>query len=730
MNKTAADYSFRYSGAMDNAMQSLPIGNGDIGANVWVDTAGKVHLLLSKSDAWSELYRLLKPAHVVLDIEPRPFADGADFELSIANGVLTISRNGACLRIYMDAFAPCLRLSLRTESPVKARLALDNYRKTAFDPADDDSNYFMYGARYDIAESADQVLVTGAGGVAQIHRNEESCYEFALRHQDMAAYIGREADPLLGRTFGAGLYSPDMAADGEGLTAEEALTAMSASVFVETRFTGAAGEMSVSMDALHRKHGDFTEAGLERHIACWNEFWTRAYVYAQGDADAEQVTRAFLYQRYMTRCADRGSAPMKFNGSLFTADQMKGHPGNYDARNWGAPYWLQNTRIMYWYLLRAGDYDAMLPLFDMYLGMMPVATARSEICFGHAGMLIPETASSFGLYPCSNYGLTDENGLRRRAIRRGEAASPYIRYHYNGMLELSWMMLKYMKASGDMSRRGRMLEFVEKTLLFFDRHFDKLDGKLVMYPVSSLETWQVCVNDAPDIAGLKAVCTELAGWEELPPSLQELLRELPAAVPDLPVEMKNGRRVLSPCEIRIDQKARNSENPELYAVFPYELYGLGKPELDMARLTYEQRLFRHDGGWSQDPVDAALLGLTEEAVKHMVRQSGMKDKRALFPAFWGPNFDETPDQDHGCMMQLCLINMLLQTDGDSYTAFPAWPKKWDVAFRLPVKKNVYVRGTQTEGVRSVVNEVSVGDRIRASDLSGGDVFLTTKPNVK
>jgi hypothetical protein len=74
--------------------------------------------------------------------------------------------------------------------------------------------------------------------------------------------------------------------------------------------------------------------------------------------------------------------------------------------------------------------------------------------------------------------------------------------------------------------------------------------------------------------------------------------------------------------------------------------------------------------------------------------------------------------------------MLLQTDGDSYTAFPAWPKKWDVAFRLPVKKNVYVRGTQTEGVRSVVNEVSVGDRIRASDLSGGDVFLTTKPNVK
>ena len=49
----------------------------------------------------------------------------------------------------------------------------------------------------------------------------------------------------------------------------------------------------------------------------------------------------------------------------------------------------------------------------------------------------------------------------------------------------------------------------------------------------------------------------------------------------------------------------------------------------------------------------------------------MKDSRALFPAFWGPNFDETPDQDHGSVTALAMIFMLLQTKGDSYTAFPA-----------------------------------------------------------
>ena len=79
----------------------------------------------------------------------------------------------------------------------------------------------------------------------------------------------------------------------------------------------------------------------------------------------------------------------------------------------------------------------------------------------------------------------------------------------------------------------------------------------------------------------------------------------------------------------------------------------------------------------------------------------MKDSRALFPAFWGPNFDETPDQDHGSVTALATIFMLLQTKGDSYTAFPAWPEKWDVKFRLPIGKGIYLYGEQIKGERKI-----------------------------
>ena len=42
MSNRIVDYAFEHFGVMDNAMQSLPVGNGDIGANVWLTDDGKI----------------------------------------------------------------------------------------------------------------------------------------------------------------------------------------------------------------------------------------------------------------------------------------------------------------------------------------------------------------------------------------------------------------------------------------------------------------------------------------------------------------------------------------------------------------------------------------------------------------------------------------------------------------------------------------------------------------
>ena len=43
-----------------NSLGSMPIGNGDIGANVWVEPTGDLLLLLSKTDAYDEFGRCPK----------------------------------------------------------------------------------------------------------------------------------------------------------------------------------------------------------------------------------------------------------------------------------------------------------------------------------------------------------------------------------------------------------------------------------------------------------------------------------------------------------------------------------------------------------------------------------------------------------------------------------------------------------------------------------------------
>ncbi|MCF7973492.1 MAG: DUF5703 domain-containing protein, partial [Phycisphaerae bacterium] len=43
---------------------AMPIGNGEVGANVWVETNGDLLFYLSRTDAWSENCRLLKLGRV------------------------------------------------------------------------------------------------------------------------------------------------------------------------------------------------------------------------------------------------------------------------------------------------------------------------------------------------------------------------------------------------------------------------------------------------------------------------------------------------------------------------------------------------------------------------------------------------------------------------------------------------------------------------------------------
>jgi len=64
---------------------------------------------------------------------------------------------------------------------------------------------------------------------------------------------------------------------------------------------------------------------------------------------------------------------------------------------------------------------------------------------------------------------------------------------------------------------------------------------------------------------------------------------------------------------------------------------------------------------------------------------------------WGPNYDWTPDQCHGSVAMIALQRMLVQYEGDDIYLLPAWPKDWDVAFKLHAPQNTSIEGKVENG---------------------------------
>ena len=410
--------------------------------------------------------------------------------------------------------------------------------------------------------------------------------------------------------------------------------------------------------------------------------------------DAFVVSRGYALQRFITACAGRGAYPIKFNGSLFTVPYADA-PGDADYRRWGPGYWWQNTRLPYIALCTSGDFDLMQPLFRMYgRDLLPLFRYRTRLYLGHDGAYIPECIYFWGDVFSETYGWTP---FQERQDKLQE--SRWHKWEWVSGPELVHMMLDYYEHTLDEAfLADTLLPAAHEVLTFFDRHYGvDAAGRLVMHPAQACETWWECTNPMPEVAGLHAVTERLLALPERLTTADQraFWTALRRKLPDLPTREADGKRLLAPAaEFAAKQ---NCENPELYAVFPFRRIALGRPDLELGIEALERRPDRGHVGWRQDDIFMAYLGLAREARDNLVARARTKDAGSRFPAFWGPNYDWVPDQDHGGVLMKALQAMLLQADGRKVYLLPAWPKDWNVAFRLHAPLKTVVEGVYRDG---------------------------------
>jgi hypothetical protein len=158
-----------------NSLGSMPLGNGDIGINLWVEENGDLLFYLSKTDAWSENARLLKLGKIRLSLSPNPFKTGKPFlqELILKDGMVHITaginKELVAIDIWIDANHPVVELDVKSELPMSAKVTMEPWRTERRQIADKNEIHSAYGIHggKDVLVAQEQYLhLEGQFGIA------------------------------------------------------------------------------------------------------------------------------------------------------------------------------------------------------------------------------------------------------------------------------------------------------------------------------------------------------------------------------------------------------------------------------------------------------------------------------------------------------------------------------------------------------------------------------------
>lgn len=704
-----------------NSAESMPVGGGDIGLNLWVEN-GEVYLYLSRSGTFDENNTLLKLGRIKLQFSPNPFA-GQSFkqELVLKDGYARLSgANGKIkseIKVWADVFKPIVHIEIQSSAKIRTSANYESWRFEDRITKGKENNQNSYKwAPQGIVKILKDEIAFKQNRIQFYHQNKaETVFDVAVRQQGLEDRKTELFNPLKNLVFGGSMQGNDMVAAGNyngtylstpfkawTLKSKKPTTVEHLTITLQTSKTTAIDNWKNELNTLVQS----AKNDQLPSIKWWNNYWDKSFIYIHAKEEAvNQSAKNYQLFRYMLGCNAFGKYPTKFNGGLFTFDpQLTDTALKYtpDFRNWGGgTHTAQNQRLVYWPMLKSGDFDMMIPQFDFYLNLLRNAEIRTEASWGHKGASFTEQLENFGLPNPAEYGWK-----RPADFNKGMEYNAWLEYEWDTVLEFCMMILETERY--DKRNIEKYLPLIESSLTFFREHYTYLakqrgaksldgDGHLVLYPGSGAETYKMAYNSTSTIAALKTVLQRLIEWPGLTENKRNEWTAMLKTIPDINFRSFQGHTTIAPAKLW--ERINNVESPQLYPVYPWGIYGIGKPDLDTAINTFKYDTdvlkFRSHVGWKQDNIFAARLGLSEEAARLTTLK--LKDSERRFPAFWGPGFDWAPDHNWGGSGMIGLQEMLLQANGKQIYLFPAWPKDWDVHFKLHAPYQTTVEGTLKDG---------------------------------
>ena len=732
----------------ESSFGSMPLGNGDIGMNVWVEPNGDVLFYISKVNAFDSKHYLPKLGRIRMRFEPALSFDSFEQVLSLSDATIHVKTKDLNLEICVAANQPLIHLKGSSSIPRIIKYYVEPLRP------------LNKGIQNEMKEGTVGLLLPSSDNqLLWAYENRSSDWYNNLMNQNTDSLIQVVKDPIYGRISGCNLTGKRLKKTTDySLESTGKQTDWQDYIVVESSQPG-------SIEKFIQEINKPILFDRKAHLKYWKDFWDRSYIdvhscgeglvhldqcrYTQipqgalayeghktieAQKNACQITQRYALERFCEAIASRGEVPPPYNGSIFTMDmpagvlgfdKTKDEPVSPDNRDWAIlSFMWQNTRHPYWSMATRGDYDCMINCFEFIKDGLEICKDHCKKIFGHAGAFIMEASWWYNV-----------------GVFNWDQTPSHLKYHQLATIELPSIMCQYYEYTRDKSFLDTvLLPCADEFIKYYQLHYPQKDayGNFIMEGVGCAETYQGVTNPCTEIGCLKFLLDKLLSFD-IEDSYRERWEAFRNILPDVPYRTIRGKKLLAVGD-RYDPGRTNCESPELYSVYPFRQVWLGKPErLNIARQSFHVKTVSLDGtddsqgvetgGWQSSPVQAAYLGLSREAARLVsinfndqfvhwndnipIGTPYPNRPRARFPAFWECKMDGTPDNDHGANSVNALQSMLLQSDGDKIYLLPAWPEDWDVSFKLKAANNTTVSCEYRDGT---IKKLQVSPKSREKDI--------------
>lgn len=747
MKERYKKYNVSFFTQSTDAGESMPLGGYDTGCNVWVED-DVLKIYFQQNGGFDENNSLLKQGRLSISFSEKVFADGFSQQLQIYDGNMIITGLSGKMEtrivLWASRFSPSIHIEVYSSNEIGMTAVYENWRTADRKIDSKDFELFqckeVWGYPGEVVFYKDRVL-PAENEIIFFHQNDNQHLSF-----------DKEMDAQGLREVKVNMYNPQKDLITGGLirvpgmyfcrktSGKYGATDFDGYVF-ETNKESKTHKIDIFLHTASCPDAKVWETQLRNGIGTdtmdqtrddWHRYWDKSYIFIGGTEDNIywRVGRNYQLFRYMQGCCEKSVLPNKFNGGMFTydpcmailgskiapkhmcddydswTDRDKNYEYTPDYRRWsGGTYTIQNQRWLYWYMLKSGDFGMMPQLFHFFNRLLPNEKIRTGTQLNIDGALYPEQLNSYGLCCTCDHGWGNTTGLPVEQIR----------YLFSNPLEIGLMILEYNRFTGE--DISEYIDFIDSVVKFYHNFYktDDINGKMMMYPGNALETYHPVRNPIDGIAALMCLLPRLLDLPEKYASTEQrkLWTEIFYRIPPISYEKIGGRKVIKYADTK--SEIYNAEIPQMYTVFPYEIFGIGKPGLETARntavLAVEDPQQTDCISWQHVGVQYARLGMKAEALSFLQRK--MEDSGRRFPAFWGAGWDWTPDFNWGGSGSFQLQEMLMQTPGNSIFLFPCWDKSIDVSFRLHAPHNTVVECTLENGL---ISRLQVTPLYREKDI--------------